>query len=68
MVSSDDPEDPFDIGAIEEAVLYGLTLVSVTTSHDDNVHRMFDSLNNTDLRLSEFCSDASPARGVVSGL
>lgn len=53
LVSSDDPEDPFDIEAIEEAVLYGLTLVSVTTSHDDNVHRIFESLNNTGLRLTQ---------------
>lgn len=53
LVSSDDPDDPFDIEAIEEAVLYGLTLVSVTTSHDDNVHRIFESLNNTGLRLTQ---------------
>lgn len=53
LVASDDPDDPFDIAAIEDATLFGLTLVSVTTSHDDNVHRIFESLNNTGLRLTQ---------------
>lgn len=49
----DDPDDPHDIERIEEAVLSGLTLVSVTTTRDDNAHRIFESLNNTGLRLTQ---------------
>lgn len=53
LADTDDPDDEHDIARIEEAVLSGLTLVSVTTSHDDNVHRIFESLNNTGLRLTQ---------------
>lgn len=49
----DDSEDDYDIERLEEAVLAGLTLVSVTTNRDDNVHRIFESLNNTGLGLSQ---------------
>lgn len=49
----DDPDDPHDVERIEEAVLSGLTLVSVTTTRDDNAHRIFESLNNTGLRLTQ---------------
>lgn len=53
LTDHDDPEDAFDIERLEEAVLSGLTLVSVTTSREDNVHRIFESLNNTGLRLTQ---------------
>lgn len=53
LAEADDPDDPHDIERIEEAVLSGLTLVSVTTSRDDNAHRIFESLNNTGLRLTQ---------------
>ncbi|MCK6211561.1 DUF262 domain-containing protein [Georgenia sp. EYE_87] len=53
LADHDDPDDDHDIARMEEAVLSGLTLVSVTTSHDDNVHRIFESLNNTGLRLTQ---------------
>lgn len=53
LADHDDPDDDHDIERVESAVLSGLTLVSVTTSHDDNVHRIFESLNNTGLRLTQ---------------
>lgn len=39
--------------ALEETVLLGLALVSVTAQKEDNVHRIFESLNNTGLQLSQ---------------
>ncbi|WP_433605852.1 GmrSD restriction endonuclease domain-containing protein [Dactylosporangium sp. CA-139114] len=53
LVAADDPEDPSDIERIEEAVISGLALVSVTTQRGDNAHRIFESLNNTGLDLSQ---------------
>lgn len=53
LADHDDPEDDHDIARLEEAVLSGLTLVSVTTTQEDNVHRIFESLNNTGLRLTQ---------------
>src|SRR5690554_3374976 len=44
---SDDPEDPHDVSRIEEAILEGLIFVSITARGDDNVYRIFESLNNT---------------------
>ncbi|MEX5261603.1 DUF262 domain-containing protein [Kocuria sp. CPCC 205263] len=42
-----------DIPAVENAVTSGLSLVSISTSESDNVHRIFESLNNTGLKLSQ---------------
>lgn len=53
LVDHDDPDDEHDIERLEEALLSGLTLVSVTTTRDDNAHRIFESLNNTGLRLTQ---------------
>lgn len=53
LADHDDPDDDTDIEKFEEAVLSGLTLVSVTTTREDNVHRIFESLNNTGLRLTQ---------------
>ncbi len=49
----DDPEDPDDIQGLLDAVTEGLALVSISTHPDDNVHRIFQSLNNTGLRLTQ---------------
>ena len=49
----DDPDDPADIQRLEDAVISGLSLVSVTAQGGDNVYRIFESLNNTGLRLSQ---------------
>ncbi|HEX5121175.1 MAG TPA: DUF262 domain-containing protein [Pseudonocardiaceae bacterium] len=53
LAAVDDPEDPADIERIEDAVISGLALVSVTAQRGDNPHRIFESLNNTGLRLSQ---------------
>lgn len=53
LVTADDPDDAHDIERIEEAVISGLSLVSVTAQAGDNVHRIFESLNNTGLRLTQ---------------
>ena len=52
LAAVDDPDDPHDIRRIEQAVVTRLDLVSVTAEHDDNVHRIFESLNNTGMSLS----------------
>ncbi|MEU6206184.1 DUF262 domain-containing protein [Micromonospora musae] len=53
LATADDPADPFDIERIESAVISGLALVSVTAQAGDNVHRIFESLNNTGLKLTQ---------------
>jgi len=53
LIAADDPDDPSDIERIEDAVIAGLALVSVTAQHGDNAHRIFESLNNTGLRLTQ---------------
>lgn len=53
IAAADDPEDPHDIRTIEQAVLTGLAVVAVTAEAGDNAHRIFESLNNTGLRLSQ---------------
>ena len=53
LVAADDPEDPHDVERLEDAVLRGLALVSVTAQAGDNAHRIFESLNNTGLRLTQ---------------
>lgn len=53
LVAADDPDDDQDIDRIEDAVISGLALVSVTAQSGDNAHRIFESLNNTGLRLTQ---------------
>ena len=53
LVDADDPDDELDIQRIEDAVLNGLALVSITAHPGDNVHRIFESLNNTGLKLTQ---------------
>ena len=53
LVAADDPDDPTDIERIEQAIISGLALVSVTTQRGDNAHRIFESLNNTGLDLTQ---------------
>ncbi len=53
LLEVDDPDDPADIERIEDAVIAGLSLVSVTAQQGDNAHRIFESLNNTGLRLTQ---------------
>jgi alkylated DNA nucleotide flippase Atl1 len=53
LVAADDPNDPHDVERIEQVITGRLSLVVVTADRDDNVHRIFESLNNTGLRLSQ---------------
>ncbi|WP_240916077.1 DUF262 domain-containing protein [Sanguibacter sp. HDW7] len=53
IAAADDPDDPHDLEEIETAVVRGLSLVVVTAEKDDNAHRIFESLNNTGLRLAQ---------------
>jgi alkylated DNA nucleotide flippase Atl1 len=53
LVAADDPDDALDIERIESTVISGLALVSVTAQQGDNAHRIFESLNNTGLRLTQ---------------
>ncbi|GGU11409.1 GmrSD restriction endonuclease domain-containing protein [Actinomadura citrea] len=53
LVTADDPADPHDIKRIESAVLDWLSLVQITVEQDDNAFRIFESLNNTGMRLSQ---------------
>lgn len=53
LVAADDPDDPDDVGRIEEVVKSGLSIVEITADRGDNVYRIFESLNNTGLKLSQ---------------
>ncbi len=53
LIVTDDEEDPHDLERIETVLRERLTLVVITTHPDDNVHRIFESLNNTGLKLSQ---------------
>lgn len=53
LVEVDDVDDPHDIARITSAVLDGLVFVSITANHDDNVYRIFESLNNTGMKLTQ---------------
>ncbi|GAA3621743.1 DUF262 domain-containing protein [Kineosporia mesophila] len=49
----DEAGNPIDLAAVEDAVIQGLSLVCVTAQAGDNVHRIFESLNNTGLQLTQ---------------
>ncbi|PPH24149.1 hypothetical protein C5C99_00420 [Rathayibacter sp. AY1C4] len=50
---ADDPDDAYDMDRIESVVLNGLVFVSITAHAHDNVYRIFESLNNTGLKLTQ---------------
>jgi Uncharacterized conserved protein len=50
---ADDPDDPHDIDRILEAALGALAFVSITARGEDNVYRIFESLNNTGMKLTQ---------------
>jgi hypothetical protein len=52
-VGDEGRQAPQPVEHIETAVISGLALVSVTAQRGDNVHRIFESLNNTGLRLTQ---------------
>ncbi|WP_366941361.1 DUF262 domain-containing protein [uncultured Microbacterium sp.] len=49
----DDPEDENDVEQLTSAVLDGLVFVAITAGQDDNVYRIFESLNNTGMKLTQ---------------
>jgi hypothetical protein len=53
LVEAADRAAPQDVFRIEQAITSRLTLVTVTAERGDNVHRIFESLNNTGLKLSQ---------------
>lgn len=53
IAAAGDPDDPNDLEMLEAAVVRGLALVVVTAEPSDNAHRIFESLNNTGLRLTQ---------------
>jgi len=53
LAGADDPSDPFDVSAIERVISDQLALVAITADADDNVFRIFESINNTGLNLSQ---------------
>jgi alkylated DNA nucleotide flippase Atl1 len=46
-------DDPAGAACVEQVLTTRLTLVVITADQGDNVHRIFESLNNTGLRLSQ---------------
>lgn len=48
-----EPAIAAQVQRLEDAVLFGLALVSVIAHPDDNVYRIFESLNNTGLKLTQ---------------
>jgi uncharacterized protein with ParB-like and HNH nuclease domain len=53
LVAADDPDDDEDIARIEDTIRSGLSIVEITAERGDNVYRIFESLNNTGLQLSQ---------------
>ncbi len=53
LVAVDDPEDPHDIARIEQAIAGQLSIVEIAAHPDDNVHRIFESLNHTGQPLTQ---------------
>ncbi|MFJ1538846.1 DUF262 domain-containing protein [Micromonospora chalcea] len=53
LAAVNDSDDPLDIQRIEDAVISGMALVSVVAQAGDNVYRIFESLNNTGLKLTQ---------------
>jgi alkylated DNA nucleotide flippase Atl1 len=53
LVTADDPDDDEDVNRIEQTIRAGLSLVEITAERGDNVYRIFESLNNTGLQLSQ---------------
>ena len=53
LAGVDDPDDDQDIARIEQTIRAGLSIVEITAERSDNVYRIFESLNNTGLQLSQ---------------
>ncbi|HEX5404774.1 MAG TPA: DUF262 domain-containing protein [Pseudonocardiaceae bacterium] len=53
LAAVDDPDDPHDIAHIEQVVAGQLSIVEIAAHADDNVHRIFESLNHTGQPLTQ---------------
>lgn len=53
LSDQDDEEQQVTAEAIEKAVISGLSIVAVTADASDNAYRIFESLNNTGLKLTQ---------------
>lgn len=53
IAAAHDPDDDRELEGIENAIVNGLALVVVTAEPRDNAHRIFESLNNTGLQLTQ---------------
>jgi len=53
LAGIDDTDDGREITRIEQAIRAGLSIVEITAERGDNVYRIFESLNNTGLQLSQ---------------
>lgn len=53
LVQADDPDDRKDFARIEQTVAARLSLVEIAAHPDDNVHRIFESLNYTGQPLTQ---------------
>ncbi|MBB5958309.1 alkylated DNA nucleotide flippase Atl1 [Saccharothrix tamanrassetensis] len=53
LAAVDDPEDPHDITRVEQAITGQLSIVEIAAHPDDNVHRIFESLNHTGQPLTQ---------------
>lgn len=53
LAGIDEEDEAVTLQQIEDAVISGLSVVCVTTQLGDNTHRIFESLNNTGLRLTQ---------------
>lgn len=53
LIQADDPDDDYDVVRIEQAVAARLSLVEIAAHPEDNVHRIFESLNYTGQPLTQ---------------
>lgn len=53
LVSDASADNVISLAQVEEAVNSGISVVLIQTDLRDNVHRIFESLNNTGLKLSQ---------------
>ncbi|MCO1657352.1 GmrSD restriction endonuclease domain-containing protein [Pseudonocardia humida] len=53
LAEFDDPDDDTDVATLEQTVTGRLALVSISAHADDNVHRIFESLNHKGQPLTQ---------------
>ncbi|BCJ52805.1 hypothetical protein Asp14428_42800 [Actinoplanes sp. NBRC 14428] len=53
LLQADDPDDEQDVARMEQAVAGQLSIVEIAAHADDNVHRIFESLNYTGQPLTQ---------------